>query len=77
MEEDDKRKRGLLSENVKKMQDELVVYAHMTLHRAVRIQEHEEWLREHELANARLERNLERLAELILGGHTTNGNLQP
>jgi hypothetical protein len=53
----------------------------MILDHERRIKEHEQWLRENELAEARhrenmarLDEKLDRIADLILGGHTKNGN---
>jgi len=80
MDEDEKEWEKL-RQQVKDMRDAMVVNNAMILNRERRIKEHEEWLRENELALARhrenmvnLDEKLDRIGDLTLGGHTKYGN---
>ncbi len=66
---------------VQELREALEVDFAMMLRHEDRIKEHHKWLEEHEITMARIEAsqarteaNLERLAELILRGRSTNGN---
>jgi len=73
---------------IEQLREASVVTSRMVLRREERIKEHEEWLRQMELTAARhrefvvysegfmmrLDQKLDRLADLILKGRTTNGN---
>jgi hypothetical protein len=78
---DDDKEWAKLRALVQEMREALEVDAAMILRHEDRIKEHQEWLRENEVAMARIEEllartgaNLDRLADLILRGRPTNGN---
>jgi hypothetical protein len=73
---------------IERLREASIVTSAIVLRHEERIKEHEEWLRQMELAAARhgefvaysegfmmrLNEKLDRLADLILKAHTTNGN---
>jgi uncharacterized coiled-coil protein SlyX len=71
---DDDKEWAKLRALVQEMREALEVDAAMMLRHEDRIKEHQKWLEEHEITMARVEANLDRLAELILRGRPTNGN---
>ena len=92
---DDDKEGELLRQQVKEMREAMAVDSAMTLRDENRIKEHQQWLEEVELAEARhrkltvehhqfiaqheammirIEENIQKLTELILGGRTKNGN---
>ncbi len=79
-----------LEENIRKLREALAVNSAMTLKHEARLREHQEWLEANEHAWAKwreiaaqhaammiqLDQKLDRIADLILGGHRPDGGGQ-
>jgi hypothetical protein len=86
--DDDAKQWELLRQQVKEMREAMAVGSAATLRHENRIKEHQQWLEDltrawvrhqefiaqHEAVMARIEENIQKITELILGGHTKNGH---